>query len=347
MESKPIRLSIVIPVYNEAGSIGDLFRETKAVCEAGLCGVPFDYEIIIVNDGSDDDTDAVCRTLAPLTYVQLARNSGQTCAMDCGFKLARGEFVAAMDGDGQNDPADIPGMLAYLLENDLDVVSGWRKDRKDPFGKRIASRGANRLRHFLIHDGVNDSGCSLKIYRKSILEGVDLVGEQHRFIPALLKIRGARIGEMPVHHRPRETGRSKYGLSRIFKGFVDLIAVWYWSKFASRPLHLQGFLGVVSFLFSLLFLILTVLRSVQAGAFDTGFFLLTAVCFIAGLQFFAIGLICEMLARIYYDGGRKTYRIRSVERFRGSDGEAQDAREDTDTQNAREDVQDVREPAQE
>ena len=177
---------------------------------------------------------------SPLTYIQFRKNYGQTAALDCGFKAASKELIAAMDGDGQNDPADIPMMISYLMENDLDVVSGWRRSRQDTFGKRFVSRGANMLRHLIVHDGINDSGCTLKIYRRECFENLTLYGEQHRFIPALLKIRGFRIGEVEVNHRPRMAGKSKYSFVRVFKGFLDMLSVWFWTKYSSRPLHLLG-----------------------------------------------------------------------------------------------------------
>ena len=315
MNNQPISLSVIIPVYNEAGSIRSLFYEVKAVCERGLDGIPFDYEIIIVNDGSDDETDEVCRTLSPLTYVCFRKNYGQTSAMDYGFKIARGDYITALDGDGQNDPADIPTLLRYLIDHDLDVVSGWRKDRHDSPSKVIASRGANLLRHLMIHDGIQDSGCTLKIYRRECFDGLDLYGEQHRFIPALLKIRGFQIGELPVHHRARESGKSKYGFSRIIKGFLDLINVWFWNKFASRPLHLLGGSGLLFLLFGMVAAVIACVRSISSSTLDIVSLTFAMMFISVGAIFFALGLLSEMVMRIYYKGQGRPYRVRSVEHF--------------------------------
>ena len=233
------RVSIVVPVFNEEGNVAELHREIKEVCVQNQ----YEYEIIFIDDGSSDKTGDICKTLKPLKYIRMRRNSGQTAAMDAGIKAAKLDYIVTMDGDRQNDPNDIPGMLNFLIEKDYDVVSGWRKDRKDTFMKRFVSRGANLLRYLLVHDGIHDSGCSLKIYRRECFKGVNLYGEQHRFIPAILKIKGFTVGEYVVHHRPRTSGKTKYNWKRTFKGFVDMVSVWFWNKYATRPLHLLG--GIV------------------------------------------------------------------------------------------------------
>ena len=235
-------ISVVVPVYNEEGNVEELHREIKQVCEENQ----YEYEIIFINDGSSDQTGKICRTLSPLKYIEFRKNFGQTAAMDAGIKAAKHEYIVTMDGDCQNDPADIPMMIEYLEENNLDVVSGWRKNRKDTFMKRFVSRGANFLRHLLVHDGIHDSGCSLKVYRRECFKGVTLYGEQHRFIPAILKIKGFTVGEVVVHHRARTAGITKYNWSRTIKGFVDMISVWFWNKYAARPMHLMGGLGILS-----------------------------------------------------------------------------------------------------
>lgn len=300
---KPISLSVVVPVYNEEENIAQLFQEIKTVCETGMSGVPFDYEIIIVNDGSTDKTDQICRTLSPLTYIQFRKNFGQTSAMDCGFKTATKEFVAALDGDGQNDPADIPKMLEYLLDHNLDVVSGWRRSRHDTAGKRFVSRGANVLRHLIIHDGIHDSGCTLKIYRRECFDNLTLYGEQHRFIPALLKIRGFTIGELEVHHRPRVNGKSKYNFIRVFKGFLDMLSVWFWSKYSSRPLHLLGGTSLVFFFFGGIFGLWTVIGYLIVGHMPNFIIqLILAIFFLtAGQLQLTFGLLGEMMMKTYFN----------------------------------------------
>ena len=175
-------ISVVVPVFNEEGNVEALHKEILDVCKANN----YQFEVIFVDDGSSDRTAEICKTLKPLKFIQMRKNFGQTAAMDAGIKASQYDYIVTMDGDRQNDPADIPHMIQYLEENNLDVVSGWRKNRKDTFFKKFTSRGANLLRHMIVHDGIHDSGCSLKVYRKECFKGINLYGEQHRFIPALL-----------------------------------------------------------------------------------------------------------------------------------------------------------------
>ena len=220
--SEGISLSVIIPVKDEEANIGRLFDGVKQVCEESFSR----YEIIIVNDGSIDDTGRVCRSFSPLKYVEFDNHYGQTAALDCGFKLASFDFVAAIDGDGQNNPADIPIMLKYLVDNDLDVVCGWRKDRQDSLFRRLLMKLAYVFRQVFLRDRIHDSGCTLKVFRKEALQGLDLVSGQHRFIPAILRGRGAKVGEIVVSHRPREGGESKYrSLSRVSQGLRDIYAL--------------------------------------------------------------------------------------------------------------------------
>lgn len=293
-----IGLSVVVPVYNEEGNVKELHREIKEVCEKAK----YDYEIIFINDGSSDHTDQVCRTLAPLKYILFRRNFGQTAAMDAGIKAATKEFIVTMDGDRQNDPADIPKMIDYLLENDYDVVSGWRKNRKDTFMKKFISRGANFLRGILVHDGIHDSGCSLKAYRRECFNGINLYGEQHRFIPAILKIKGFRVGEMVVNHRARTSGSTKYNWHRTIKGFVDMISVWFWNKYASRPLHMMGAFGLLFVLFGTGCGVWSVALFCMGRKMSNNIMppILTVFFMIMGMLMFIFGLMSEMLMKLYY-----------------------------------------------
>ena len=222
--------------------------------------------------------------------------------MDAGIKAAKYDYIVTMDGDCQNDPADIPAMLDYLTANDLDVVSGWRKNRKDTFMKRFISRGANLLRYLLVHDGIHDSGCSLKVYRRECFQGVNLYGEQHRFIPAILKIKGFTVGEYVVHHRPRTSGKTKYNWKRTFKGFVDMISVWFWNKYATRPLHLLGGMGMVCLgigggcgVWSVVLFLMG--RKMSNNIFPP---LLTVFFIMIGMLLFVFGLMSEILIKIYF-----------------------------------------------
>lgn len=293
-----ISLSVVVPIYNEEGNVRKLHQEIKTVCEKE----GYDYEIIFINDGSFDKTDVICRTLAPLKYIQFRKNYGQTAAMDAGIKVATKEFIATLDGDRQNDPADIPKMIAYLVENQYDVVSGWRKNRKDTFMKRFISRGANALRYLLVHDGIHDSGCSLKVYRRECFKGVNLYGEQHRFIPAILEIKGFKVGEMVVNHRARTSGTTKYNWKRTVKGFVDMISVWFWHKYASRPLHLLGGLGILFCMGGVACGIWSVILFILGYKMSNNIIppILTVFFLIMGVLMFVFGLMSEILMKIYF-----------------------------------------------
>lgn len=291
-------VSIVVPVFNEEGNVRELHKEIKEVCEANF----IDYEIIFVNDGSSDRTDEICRTLAPLKYIKLRRNFGQTAAMDAGIKSSTKEFIATLDGDRQNDPHDIPMMLKYLLDNDLDVVSGWRKNRKDKPMKKFTSRGANFLRGILVKDGIHDSGCSLKVYRRECFEGINLYGEQHRFIPAILEIKGFGVGEVVVNHRARTSGKTKYNWKRTIKGFVDMISVWFWNKYASRPLHLLGGTGIAFLIFGGGCGIWSIVLFCMGREMKNNMFppLLTVFFITLGILMFIFGLMSEILMKTYY-----------------------------------------------
>lgn len=291
-------VSVVVPVYNEEGNVEELHREIKDICEKE----GYDYEIIFINDGSKDKTDELCRKLRPIKYIKMRQNFGQTAAMDAGIKAATKDLIVTMDGDRQNDPADIPGMIEYLYENDLDVVSGWRKNRKDTFMKRFVSRGANLLRYMLVHDGIHDSGCSLKVYRKECFKGINLYGEQHRFIPAILKMKGFTVGEMVVNHRARTAGKTKYNWKRTFKGFVDMISVWFWNKYSTRPLHLLGGIGLFFTAAGFGCGIWSIVLFCMGKKMSNNIFppLLTVFFIIIGLLMFVFGLMSEILIKTYY-----------------------------------------------
>lgn len=290
-------ISVVVPVFNEEGNVEALFSEIKSVCEENH----YQYEIIFVDDGSSDGTAEKARALSPLKYIRLRKNFGQTAAMDAGIKHAQYDYIVTMDGDRQNDPHDIPRLVAYLEENNLDVVSGWRKNRKDTLGKKIFSRTANFLRGMIVKDSIHDSGCSLKIYKRECFRTINLYGEMHRFIPAYLKIRGFSVGEIVVNHRQRTSGKSKYNWKRAFKGFEDMISVWFWNKFAVRPLHLMGTLGIgtlfIGFIFAVWSVVLYILRGKVANLLQP---LLCVFFVITGLQLFISGLLADILSKIYY-----------------------------------------------
>ena len=303
-------VSIVIPVFNEAENIPEIFREIKSVCEENR----YIYEIILADDGSTDKTFEVAQSLAPVKVIRFRRNFGQTAALDAGIKQARHSLVITMDGDGQNDPHDIPRLIQYLQENGLDVVSGWRKKRMDPFLKRFVSRTANFLKGFLIQDGIHDSGCSLKVYKKECFRQIDLYGEMHRFIPAILKIKGFRVGEIVVNHRPRKYGKTKYDWRRALKGFVDMISVWFWNKYAVRPLHLLGGMGLVSIALGFVtFLYALYLYLLLGKIGHTAWPILSAFLVLTGVLLFVLGLIADMLSKSYYANTKdRPYNVQEV-----------------------------------
>ncbi|NCA99177.1 MAG: glycosyltransferase [Clostridia bacterium] len=302
-------LSVVVPLYNEQDNVMELHQEiVKAL--SGRC----EFEIIFVDDGSTDQTAQVARALKPLKYIQLRRNYGQTSAMDAGIKAARHPYIATLDGDLQNDPADILRLMDYLVANDLDIVSGWRKKRHDSLAKKFVSRGANLLRSILVKDNIHDSGCTLKLYKKECFSTVTLYGEMHRFIPAILKIKGFKVGEVEVNHRPRTHGVTKYNWKRTVKGFLDMISVWFWNKYAVRPLHLLGGFGLVSLALGFGFGLWTVLLAIQGMDLSNSMQPFMALFFIGlGFLFLMIGLIADMMTKIYYGLKIETpYNIRQV-----------------------------------
>lgn len=305
-------ISVVVPIFNEEGNVANLHKEIVDVCQANN----YTFEIIFVDDGSVDQTVQVCKTLKPLKLIRMRKNFGQTAAMDAGIKAAQYDYIVTMDGDGQNDPADIPHMIEYLEQNNLDVVSGWRKNRKDTLMKRFTSRGANVLRSLIVHDGIHDSGCSLKVYKRECFKGVNLYGEQHRFIPAILKIKGFLIGEVVVNHRPRTSGYTKYNWKRTIKGFVDMISVWFWNKFATRPLHLLGGIGMIFELLGFACGIWSIALFLSGAKMSNNIFppLLTIFFVIIGLIMIIFGLMSEILIKTYYGTHVDTpYSIRSIE----------------------------------
>ena len=242
-ENKP-HLSVVVPLYNEEGNVEELHRRIVAA----LASIGKFYEVIFIDDGSTDKTSDIARSLSPLTLITFRRNFGQTAAFDAGFKQAKGEVIITLDGDLQNDPKDIPLLLAKINEG-YDVVSGWRHERKDPLSKKIFSRAADLLRKILLDDNIHDSGCSLKAYRRECFDHLDLFGEMHRFIPALLELEGYRVAEVKVSHHPRVYGTTKYNWKRAIKGLTDMIAIWFWRKYASRPVPFFGGTGLFLFFF--------------------------------------------------------------------------------------------------
>lgn len=309
-------LSLVIPVYNEAENLPTLVEEIHAALDSR-----YNYEIIFVDDGSIDDTFTQLQALheqdSRIEVIRFRRNCGQTAAFTAGFDHARGEVVVTLDGDRQNNPADIPALVEKLKEG-YDVVNGWRQERQDGWLlRRLPSQIANRLiaRSTGVH--LHDRGCSLRAMKLEVARELNLYGEMHRFIPELISAAGFTMTETPVSHRARTAGRSKYGLSRTFRVILDLMTVLFLRRYGDRPMHLFGSLGLLSGLGGLIIgLYLTGLklwaglqsgwegfRAMQIG--DRPLLLLAVLLIILGVQFLSIGLVAELLVRTYYETQNK------------------------------------------
>ena len=308
----PDMLSIIIPLYNEEDNIEPLYAKLDAVLT--VLGHP--YEVILVNDGSTDDTrgriDAVAVRDERVRVVHLRRNFGQTPAMMAGIDAARGDIIIPMDGDLQNDPADIPKLLAKLDEG-FDVVSGWRKDRKDnPIKRNLPSRMANALISFISGVHLHDYGCSLKAYRRDIIKGVKLYGEMHRFIPIHAAWQGARVTEVSVTHHPRIHGASKYGIERTLKVILDLMTVKFLDKYAQKPMYLFGGFGLGSIALSMLFFVFMLYCKIflNKSFIETPLSLAVVMFMLIGIIAVFMGLIAEILMRTYHESQDKpTYIV--------------------------------------
>jgi glycosyltransferase involved in cell wall biosynthesis len=308
-------ISVVVPIYNEVESLPHLIDAISSTLNAA----ELSYELICVDDGSIDGSAALLKETAltspNLRAVILRRNYGQTAAMAAGFKHARGRAIVSLDGDLQNDPADIPMLLAKLEEG-YDLVSGWRKNRQDAALTRLLpSKIANWLIGQITGVKVHDYGCSLKAYRAELLADMNLYGELHRFLPALAFIEGARITELPVRHHARRHGRSKYGLGRTLRVVMDLFTIFFMKKFLTRPMHVFGLLGIIStMLGTALGLYLTVLKlGLGQSIGDRPLLILAVLLTLTGVQLFSFGLLAELLMRTYHESqGRPIYRVREV-----------------------------------
>ncbi len=308
-------ISVVVPFFNEAANLPDLL---EALCRSLDLFSP-KSEIILIDDGSTDAGGHLVGGKAlsdsRIKLITFRRNFGQTAGWSAGIQFACGEVLVFLDADLQNDPADIPLVAGKIFDEGYDVVSGWRRERKDTFlTRRLPSVLANRLISWVTGVHLHDYGCSLKAYRADLLKNIRLYGEMHRFLPAYAAFEGAQILEIPVQHHPRRQGKSKYGLSRVYKVILDLITVIFMSGFATKPLYAFGSLGGYSLLggtisFSVVAYRVLILKNPEA----TPMIFLTVVFVLAGLQFIMMGLLAELAIRIYHEAQAKpTYRIKSL-----------------------------------
>lgn len=313
-------LSVVVPLFNEAEGLPLLVEQLLEV----LRPLGLHFELVLVDDGSRDQTATVLERLSgqvpELVAVLLRRNYGQSAAMAAGFDASRGEVIVTLDGDLQNDPADIPLLLEQLAEG-YDLVSGWRHQRQDAAVSRLLpSRIANRLIARVTGVRLHDYGCSLKAYRREVVDDLNLYGELHRFLPALAFIEGARITEVKVNHHPRRFGSSNYGIDRTFRVLMDLLTVWFMKRFLTRPMHVFGLGGLVGMGLGLLVSLWLAAEKLVLGVDigDRPLLLLALISFLTGIQLFCFGLLAELQMRTYHESqGRPIYRVRAT--LRGSE----------------------------
>jgi glycosyltransferase involved in cell wall biosynthesis len=306
-------LSVVVPVYNEVENLEPLLEELSAV----LLAEPRTFEVIVVDDGSRDGTSELLRTLTAdrpwLRAVFLRRNFGQTAAFDAGFRAASGDLVATLDGDLQNDPRDIPAMIAKLDEG-FDMVAGWRRKRSDGMIlRKIPSRIANWMIRKVTGTRIHDLGCSLRLYRREVTDELRLYGEMHRFISVLADSMGARIAEVEVKHRARRAGASKYGLKRTVKVLLDLVTVVFMRRYQAKPIYVFGSLGLGMMFISIAMAGVVLYEKIQDGVWvhRNPLFILAVVAALVGVQLLATGIVAELVIRTYYESqGKRAYSIR-------------------------------------
>ena len=313
-----IQISIIVPVFNEAEALVDLCQRIRR--ELTQIGQP--WELIFIDDGSTDRTDEIVDQFADddrrIRVIHFKRNLGQTAALMAGFDYARGEVIIPLDGDGQNDPTDIAKMLD-LLDQGADVVSGWRKDRQDNYIQRnVPSILANRLISFVSGVRLHDFGCSLKAYKRQVVQGIRLYGEMHRFLPIYASWHGAKISEVVVNHHPRKTGSSKYGLERVVKVLLDLLVVKFLEGAAAKPMYVFGGCAIFSLVISLFtFIWMVVLKFRENTSFiQTPLPLIVVMAFMIAMMCILLGLLAEMIMRTFHESqGKPIYNIRSTRNF--------------------------------
>ncbi|MDK2834038.1 MAG: hypothetical protein PWQ51_2416 [Methanolobus sp.] len=308
-------ISVVIPFYNEQENIIPIYDKLSSV----LNNMGHPYEITFVDDGSTDNTFEEMMKLEDeqksLKIVKFRKNFGQSAALKAGFDHATGDLIISMDGDLQNDPADIPKLIDKITREDYDVVCGWRADRKDTIFKKLFSRIANFIRHKITSEPIHDSGCTFRVYKHECVKDLELYGELHRYIPAMLFWKGYKIGEVEVQHHSRKFGYTKYNWKRLIKGFLDLIVISFWQKYAVRPIHVFGGLGLLLTATGVLAGGLMGIQRLFFGISLTNrpMFLLSILLIILGVQFIVSGIIADIVLKVYYgQNGRKNYLIEKV-----------------------------------
>lgn len=306
-----LEYSIIIPVFNEKENISQLNKEIIQAMKE----ISDNYETIYVNDCSTDGSLNQLKKLKKIKIIDLNRNYGQSTALDAGFKESKGKIIITLDADLQNDPKDIKKLLNKMKKDELDVVAGYRHKRKDTILIRILTLISRKFRALIIDDKIHDSGCTLRVYKKKCVDSINLQGEMHRYIIPILRWKGFSIGEEKVNHRPRIHGKSKYGISKCFRGFIDLIYVWFINKYYQRPLHLFGYFSLASFFFALFSGIISIYQKIidNLGFNRNGWFFLAIFSFIVSLMLFSFGIILDLLIKIYLNASNeKQYIIKEI-----------------------------------
>jgi glycosyltransferase involved in cell wall biosynthesis len=311
---REVEYSVVVPVYNEKGNISKLNKEIHEV----LGKISKNYEVIYVDDGSNDGSFEELKEIKGNLIMQLNRNYGQATALDAGFKKANGRIVISLDGDGQNDPHDIPRLLEKMKKEDLDVVCGYRKERADKKSVKTLTVIGRFLRKKILHDNVHDTGCTLRVYKKGAVKSLDLQGEMHRYILALLKWKGFNIGEVVVNDRKREYGKSKYTCTKALRGFIDLIKMWFLQKYSQRPIHWFGALSILSFFLGTIITLWTIIKKITGGIdlSDNAWFVVGLFLFLSSITLFSFGLVLDLLIRTKLDVSKyeNSYYVRKIVR---------------------------------
>lgn len=312
-----MKLSIIIPIYNEEESIKELYGEIKS----SLNNNSLSHEIIAINDGSRDKSLEILKEIAntdsDFKIIDFRKNYGQTAAISAGIDLAQGDILIPIDADLQNDPNDIPKLLAEI-DKGFDVVSGWRKNRHDNLTRKIPSKIANWLISHITKVKLHDYGCTIKAYKKEIVKDIRFYGEMHRFMPAYASWYGAKISEIVVNHRSRKYGKTKYGISRTFRVVLDLVTVKFLTTYLTKPIHFFGKAGLISLFFGFGSGIIAVILKLQGTNFNkTPLPLLTVFLILVGIQFVLMGLLAEILIRVYYEPQQKSpYIIKNKINFK-------------------------------
>lgn len=308
-----VKYSVVVPAHNEEDNLKPLYEAVKNVFISMAGG---EWELILVDDGSTDKTWSVMQQLHTqdprVKAVRLRRNFGQTAGWSAGFDHASGDYVIVMDADMQNDPADIPAMIQKMETEGYDVISGWRKNRQDKGSLKIGSKIGNWIHRKVTGEKIHDHGCSLKVYKKEALADLELYGEMHRYITALLSWKGFRVGEMVVRHHPRKFGQTKYSIMKKLKGFLDLVVVKFWIQYSTRPMHFFGAIGAVfilgGFLLGGTLGVLWLFRIIGLAGRSTP--LLAVMMVLLGFQFLLSGVIADVVSHTYY-ATRRAYSVRT------------------------------------